>query len=91
MERKSDYLDDAVEWARLATEICIPDLLSEYLNTYACLLYQTDRRDEAVRIAEIAVRSLTEEQKKGFMGQKVRVDYELMKKGRLTSEQEWIR
>ena len=87
---KSPYLDKAVEWARLSVDLCAPTVLAEYLDTYACLLFQTGEKEKALQMADLAVNSITEEQQNEFAARKIKVNYELIKQNRLTSEKRWL-
>lgn len=89
-KEKSPYLNDAVEWAGLSVRLCMPSELPQYLDTYACLLYQTGEKEKAYQMAHIALNSLTREQQDEFIGEKIRINYELIKQNRLTSEQAWL-
>lgn len=87
---KSPYLANAVEWAGLSTEMCAPSMLPEYLDTYACLLYQTGEKAKALEMSNLALKSLTEEQHGQFISRMIKVNNELIKQNRLTSEQAWL-
>ena len=89
-QEKSLYLNKAVEWARLSTELCAPVMLAEYLDTYACLLYQTGEKEKAFQIAALALNSVTEEQQEEFIARKIKVNYELIRLDRLRPEKAWL-
>lgn len=89
-QSESSYQKEVLEWARLSTELCVPSNLPDYLDTYARLLYQSGDKEKALQIIELALRSLNEVQADQFTGEKIRINYELIKQKNLLPDRAWL-